>query len=376
MDYYDLLGISRDASDSDIKSAYRKQAMKYHPDRNPGDSQAEEKFKEVTKAYEVLIDQEQRQIYDIYGEEGVSGGGFGGQRAYHDFSDIFGDIFADFFGGGGFSYNSSSDINRPRVGSDIRVQVDLTFKEAMEGTSKEISFKREGDCSVCDGEKTTSPESKKTCPTCEGTGSVRHVANSFLGQVIQQTTCPDCDGHGQIIEEPCESCQGSGRQISRKSLKINIPKGVDNGNVMNLRGEGNAGQNGGMPGSLIVYINVEEDEYFKRQGDDLFIDIPITYSDAVLGGKIKIPTLTEIKEEKIKKGTESGTVIRLRGYGAPIVNTDRRGDLHARLNINVPKNVTDEERDLLEKLQNIQGGDLEDEEKGIFDRIRDFFHDK
>lgn len=375
MDYYELLGISRESGDAEIKSAYRKLAMKYHPDRNPGDTKAEEKFKEITKAYEVLIDKEQRQIYDIYGEEGVSNGGFGGQRAYHDFSDIFGEVFADIFGGGGFSYNSRDDINRPRVGSDIRISLDLSFKEAMEGVEKEVSFKREEDCSVCHGEKTTKPESKKICPSCQGTGTVRHVSNSLFGQLVQETRCPQCHGEGYLIEEPCETCSGTGRQEFRKTLKLTIPKGVDTDNIMTLRGEGNAGTNGGPAGSLIVHISVEEDEYFKRRGENLYIDIPISYSTAVLGGKVKIPTLSEIKEEKISKGTESGTVISLKGYGAPVVNTKRRGDLYARLNIQVPKNVSDKERDLLEELREIQSGDLEEEENGIFKRIRDFFNE-
>lgn len=370
-DFYELLGVSRDASDSEIKSAYRKKAMKYHPDRNPDDKVAEEKFKEATKAYETLIDPESRQIYDVYGEDGLSGG-MGGQRAYQDFGDIFGDIF-DIFGGGFGGFGSRSDINRPRVGSDVRLSLDLSFIDAMKGAKKEISYRREEDCRVCDGEGTTNKDSKKTCPTCSGTGVVQHVSQSFLGQMVQQVTCPECNGSGEIIEEPCDNCGGDGREIVSKTLKVTVPAGVDNGQIMTLRHEGNKGYNGGPAGDLIIYFNVEESKYFKRRGSDLFIEIPISYSQAVLGGSIEVPTIDELLTVDIPKGITSGEELTVRGKGAPIVNSDRRGDLHVILNIHVPKKVSDKERELLEQLGEAQGVTIE-EEKGFFDKIKEFFH--
>ena len=375
MDFYEMLGVQRDATEQEIKSAYRKKAMKYHPDRNPGDKTAEEKFKDATKAYETLIDPERRQIYDVYGEDGLSGSGMGGQRAYQDFGDIFGDIF-DIFGGGfgGFG-GGQTDPNRPRVGSDIRVSIQLSFLEAMKGVEKEVSYRREEDCSVCEGEGTTNPDSKKTCPTCEGSGVVQHVTQSFLGQMVQQVTCPECKGTGTIIEEPCSNCDGESREMRSKTLKINIPAGVDNGQMMTLRGEGSKGYNGGPAGNLIIFFQVEESEYFERRGSDLYIEIPISYSQAVLGGTIEVPTIDEVIETKIPSGTNCGDTVRLRKKGAHIINSKDRGDLYVVLKIHVPKKVSGQERTILEELGEVQGGTIE-KEKSFLSRVKEFFHDK
>lgn len=367
-DFYDILGVDRNASTSEIKRAYRKKAKKYHPDLHPGDEEAEHMFKEVTSAYEVLVDEDKRNIYDRYGEDGLNGNI--GSGSYSGFGDIFDDLF-DIFGG--FGSQSRRSPNAPIVGSDIQAGVNITFKEAMFGVEKEVRIQREEECKTCDGHKTENPESVRTCPTCHGTGTVRQVTQSFMGQVMQTMTCPECGGLGEIIDEPCRDCGGSGREHVRKSIKINIPKGVDTGSVISLQGEGNHGYNGGPAGNLLLFINVEEDEFFKRRGSDLFIEIPISYPQAVLGDTIQIPTITEIVEEKIKRGTQSGEVIKIKGKGAPFLQREGFGDLYVTLNIHVPKDVSKDEEDILEKLSKLQGKELEKTKKSILGKIKDLF---
>lgn len=367
-DFYDILGVDRNASTSDIKRAYRQQAKKYHPDLNPGDEEAEHKFKEATSAYEVLVDEDKRNIYDRYGEDGLRGDI--GSGSYSGFGDIFEDLF-DIFGG--FGGQARRNPNAPTIGSDIQTRVDITFKEAMFGVEKEVRIQREEICKTCNGTKSENPDSIKTCPTCHGTGSVRTVTQSFMGQVMQTMTCPECGGAGTIVEEPCKDCSGSGREHVRKTIKVNIPKGVDTGSVISIQGEGNHGQNGGPAGDLLIFINVEEDEFFKRRGSDLFIEIPISYPQAVLGDKIQIPTITEIVEERIPKGTESGHVIKIKGKGAPFLQRNGHGDLYATLKIHVPKEVSDEEEELLEQLSSLHGKDLEKNNKSLLSKIKDLF---
>lgn len=367
-DFYDILGVDRNASISEIKRAYRKKAKKYHPDLHPNDEEAEKMFKEVTSAYEVLVDEDKRSIYDRYGEDGLNGNI--GSGSYSGFGDIFDDLF-DIFGG--FGGQSRRNPNAPTVGSDVQARVDISFKEAMFGVEKEVRIQREEECKTCNGQKTENPDSVRTCPTCHGTGTVRQVTQSFMGQVMQTMTCPECGGSGVIIDEPCKDCSGSGREHVRKSIKVNIPKGVDTGSVISLRGEGNHGLNGGPAGDLLLFINVEEDEFFKRRGTDLFIEIPITYPQAVLGDKIQIPTITEIVEEKIKKGTESGDIIKIKGKGAPFLQREGYGDLYVTLKIHVPKDISSEEEDILEQLSKLQGKNLEKSNKSIFSKIKDLF---
>lgn len=371
-DFYEILEVERNATSNDIKRAYRKKAKLYHPDLHPDDEEAEKKFKEVTAAYEVLIDENKRRVYDQYGEEGLKGNM--GSGNFGDFGDIFDDLFGfgDIFGG----FNSQTrrrDPNRPIRGEDIQTQIDITFKEAMEGVEKEITVTREENCKTCNGKKTENPDSKKTCPTCHGSGTVQQVTNSFLGRVVQNSTCPDCHGEGVIIEEPCSACNGTGRERKRRRINVSIPKGVDNRNIMPLRGQGNEGKNGGSSGDLLIVINVKPDKFFKRKGSDLFIEIPITYAQAVLGDKIKVPTINGIVEKQIERGTESGDVIKIKEKGAPHLNREGYGDLYATLNIHVPKNVSKEEEELLEKMMEIQGKSLEKSEKGFFSKIKDFF---
>lgn len=368
-DYYEILGVDRDATLSEIKRAYRKQAKQYHPDLHPGDEEAEKKFKELTSVYEVLSDEDKRNIYDRYGEEGLKG--TMGSGSYSGFGDIFDDLF-DIFGG--FGGQSRRNPNAPMQGSDIQIGVRISFKEAMQGVEKEVKIHREETCKKCDGKKSENPESVHTCPTCNGRGSVQRVSNSFMGQVVQNVTCPECHGSGTIIDEPCSECSGTGRENTRKTIKVNIPKGVDTGSIISLSGQGNHGINNGPPGDLLIFVEVEKDKHFQRRGNDLFIEIPISYSQAVLGDKIKIPTLNGIEEEQLPRGTESGDVITLKGKGAPVVRREGMfGDLYVTLKIHVPKNVSNEEEKLLEELLVIQGKEIEKSSKSILDRIKDFF---
>lgn len=367
-DYYEILGVDRNATLSEIKRAYRKQAKQYHPDLHPGDEEAEKKFKEITSVYEVLADEDKRNIYDRYGEEGLKGSM--GSGSYSGFGDIFDDLF-DIFGG--FGGQTRRNPNAPMQGSDIQIGVKISFKEAMQGVEKEVKIHREETCGTCHGEKTTEPDSIHTCPTCNGSGSVQRVTQSFMGRMVQNSVCPECRGSGSIIENPCSECHGTGRETNRKTIKVKIPRGVDTGSIISLSGQGNHGVNNGPSGDLLIFVEVQADEFFKRRGSDLFIDLPITYSQAVLGDKIKIPTLNGYEEEKIPRGTESGHILTIKGKGAPFLQREGYGDLYVNLNIHVPKNVSEEEEKLLEQLMKLQGRDIEKSEKSIFEKIKDFF---
>ncbi len=368
-DFYEILNVDRDASLNDIKRSYRKLAKDCHPDLNPDDPDCEARFKEITTAYEVLVDEDKRQIYDRYGEDGLNGNI--GSGSYSGFGDIFNDIF-DMFGGFGGSSYSTRNPNGPMDGADIGTHVNLTFKEAMFGVEKEIQISREEDCHVCHGQKTEKPESKHTCPTCDGTGQVRQITNSFLGQMVRMTTCTTCGGSGEIIDDPCKECHGSGREKVSKKIKINIPAGVDNGTLMTIRSEGHKGINGGYPGDVMVQIGVQADEVFTRRGNDLFVEIPISYTQAVLGDTIKVPTINEVIDYNIPNGTESGRVFKISGKGAPKLQRNGFGDLYATVKINVPKKVSKEEKKLLEKLMEHNGEFRQETDKGFFDKIKDF----
>lgn len=369
-DFYEILEVDRNATLNDIKRSYRKLAKECHPDLHPDDAECEARFKEITTAYEVLVDEDKRQIYDRYGEDGLKGNI--GSGDYSGFGDIFNDIF-DMFGGFGGSTYTRRNPNAPMDGADVGVRVNLTFKEAMFGVEKEIQISREEDCKVCDGKKTEKPEAKHTCPTCKGSGQVRQVSNSFMGQVVRMTTCPTCKGEGEIIDEPCKACDGSGREQVNKKIKVNIPKGVDNGTVMTIRNEGHKGINGGYPGDVLLQLSVEGDEIFSRRGNDLFVEVPISYSQAVLGDTIKVPTITEVMDYEIPSGTESGKVFKIPGKGAPRLQRSGFGDLYATVKINVPKKVSKEEKELLEKLMEHNGEFRQETDKGFFEKIKDLF---
>lgn len=360
--------VERNASQEQIKRSYKKLAKKYHPDLNQGDEEAETHFKEVNFAYEVLSDETKRKNYDMYGEDGINGdygNGFGG------FSDIFGDLF-DMFGGASSGFRTSSTYNGPIKGDDIKYDLTLDFREAVFGVEKEISIRVREDCHVCGGTGAQAGSEKKVCDKCHGSGQVRVESNSPFGRFVRVVTCDKCHGTGEIIEKPCTHCHGSGKETVNKKVKVKIPAGVDNNNIVSMKGQGHVGENGGSKGDLFVYISVKEDSVFKRNGFDLYLNIPITYMDAVLGADIKIPTLTELKDYKIPSGTQGGTTFKLKGMGVPYVKREGTGDLYFTVSIIVPKKVTNEQKELLEKLRDKSKDSLQ-ENKSLFDKLKEFF---
>ncbi|KXO17083.1 chaperone protein DnaJ [Clostridiales bacterium KA00134] len=369
-DFYEILDIERSAGETEIKTAYRKMAKKYHPDLNPGDKEAEVKFKEVQAAYEVLSDSQKRQIYDTYGEEGLNGqaqsSGFGG------FGDIFSDIFDIFGGGSAYSSRSGRNPNSPKKGNDLRYDIQIEFKEAYTGVEKEISISHRVKCSHCHGEKCEPGTDKKTCDKCHGTGEVSHRVSTPLGQFVQVGTCDKCGGSGQIIETKCKVCKGQGSVKENKKIKLNIPAGVDNNNIMTIEGMGDAGENGGPAGDLYVYIHVKEDEFFKRVNGDLYIEMPITYTDAVLGGKIKVPTMEGIEDFDLPRATEAGKRFKIAKKGMPILNRKTKGDLYFDVEIIIPKNPSEREIELLKELKKVRPS-AEKEKKNFFKRFKEFF---
>ena len=373
-DYYEILDVTRDASQDEIKRAYRRLAKKYHPDLNPDDPDAEQKFKEATAAYEILSNPEMRSRYDKFGHAGVDpqagNNGFGG------FNDIFDDIF-DIFGGGFGSYSQRTRKTGPMKGSDLRYNLNIDFREAVFGVEKEIQFRRSETCSHCHGSGAEPGSHVHTCPTCNGTGQVRYAQQSPLGQFIRVGTCNECNGSGEIIEEKCSVCSGSGQEIKNKRLKIKVPPGVDNDSVISLRGEGEGGLRGGPPGDLYVYISVNEDPVFKRQGNNIYIDVPISFVEAALGAEIEIPTLDGIEKFSLKPGTQTGTQFKLKGKGVPNLRGMGKGDLYFTVEIKVPTNLTEKQKKLLHDFAAESGEDYEEkreEKKGFFNRVKDAFN--
>jgi len=342
-DYYEILNVDRDASEEDIKKSYRKSAMKYHPDKNPGDKDAEDKFKEASEAYEVLRDKDKRQIYDQYGHEGLKGTGFNGFQGFNDIFSSFGDIFEDFFGFGG----GTSGRNRPRKGKDLRYDTELTLEEAYSGKEENISFQKLVSCEICEGSGVTPGSDIKRCGTCQGSGSVINSQGFFR----IKTTCPTCNGQGNIITKPCHECRGGGKVRTKKEINLKIPPGVDNGSQLRLRGEGEHGEHGGPPGDLFIVIHVKEHSLFSREGDNLFCEIPISFVQAALGDRINIPVIGQEgqKELKIPQGTQPGDVITLSGQGMPSLNRKQKGDLFIKLNVRIPKKINNRQREILEE---------------------------
>jgi molecular chaperone DnaJ len=348
-DYYEILEVPREASEEEIKKAYRKQAMKYHPDKNPGNKESEERFKEAAEAYEVLSDKEKRQIYDQYGQEGLKGTGFNGFNGFDDIFSSFGDIFEDFFGFGG----SRSGRSRARKGKDLRYDTELTLEEAFAGKEENISFQKWAPCEVCNGSGVTPGSDVKRCNTCQGNGSVITAQGFFR----IKTTCPTCKGQGTIVEKPCKACRGNGRVQVKKELNLKIPAGVDNGSQLRLRGEGEPGESGGPSGDLFVVIHVKEHPLFTRDGDNLFCEIPISFVQAALGDKILIPVIgqEEQKEIKVPSGSQPGNVITAADYGMPSLNRKGRGDLYIKLNVVIPKKLNSRQKELLEEFAKAEG---------------------
>ena len=377
-DYYEVLGVEKGASADEIKRAYRKSAMKYHPDRNPGDKEAEEKFKELGEAYEVLSNDEKRQRYDQFGFAGVDpnygagqggnpfGGGFGG---FGDFGDIFGDIFGGAFGGG----SSRSNANAPRRGENVGARLDLTFEEAAFGCEKEVSAARIENCGACSGSG-SSDGKVETCSHCRGTGSVRTVQN-FMGMQMQSTSvCPQCGGKGKIIKNPCSTCRGKGKVRRSVKIKVKVPAGVDAGQSVRVRGEGCVGSNGGPSGDLLVTVEIKSHKLFRREGSTVLCEMPITFAQAALGAEIEVPTLDGKIPFDIPEGTQTGKEFFLSGKGIPQVgNPKRRGNQRFTVVVETPTKLTKEQRELLKKLDETMDGKSNPTRKKFFETLKDLF---
>lgn len=367
-DYYEILDIEKTASEDEIKSAYRKKAKKYHPDLNQGDEDSHAKFREVTEAYEVLTDPEKRSRYDRFGHSGLDDMNF--DNFSMDFGDIF-DIF-DIFSSG--SRQNMRDMrNTPQRGADISYTVNLEFEEAVFGVEKEIEYTRIVICKTCKGVGSENLDSVETCPVCNGTGQVRTIQDTLFGRMMSTSQCDNCHGTGEIINEPCENCNGAKVEREEVKLNVDIPEGVHNGARMNLRGQGNTGLNGGPNGDLIIFIKVIEDEHFQRVGDDIYTRLPVSFSTVTLGGTIKVPTLRGLKDFKIKAGTETGEVFKLEDEGVKNVHGRGIGDLYFEVIIDTPKNLTKEEKEALEKFQELTEGKCKERDKSILDKIKDVF---
>jgi molecular chaperone DnaJ len=355
-DYYEVLGVDRNATKDDLKKAYRKLAMQYHPDRNPDNKEAEEKFKEAAEAYEILSDDDKKARYDRFGHEGVRGSGFGSQGfsdindIFSHFSDIFGgaSIFDDFFGGG--QRRTRSRGSRGIAGSDLKVTLKLTLEEIAEGTKKKIKIKKQVKCDECNGTGAESGTSTKTCPVCQGTGEIKTISRSVFGQFVNITTCNNCNGEGSVVDSPCKKCLGDGRILDDSFLDINVPAGVHEGSYMTLRGEGNSGKRGGPSGDVIVIFQEAPHEYFMREGDDIVFDLHVSFPDVALGAEVEIPTLNGKAVLKIDPGTQPGKLLKMRNKGIKHLNHAGTGDQIVRINVEVPKKLNSKEKELLKEL--------------------------
>lgn len=370
-DYYEVLGVDKNAATEDIKKAYRRLAKEYHPDVNPDDKQAEQKFKEINEAYEVLSDDTRRSQYDTFGHGAANGqGGFGGYGDFGGFGGGFGDIFETFFGGG---FTGGGASRRPIKGNDIRVDIELEFEEAVFGITREIRVRRQEKCDICDGTGAKPGTSVKTCDKCGGTGQVRYRQNTALGRFETLRTCDKCHGEGTITEEPCNKCGGTGRTQKVRTITVKVPAGVDNGSVVSLRGEGEPGERGGPSGDLYIYIRVKPHRIFKRENENVYCNIPISFAQAALGDEITVPTLDGKVKQTIPEGTQSGTVFRLRGKGVPRLNSRGRGDQYVKVAVEVPRKLNREQKELLKQFDQLSGGDAGQGNKGIINKVKDAF---
>ena len=377
-DYYEVLGVSKSADATEIKKAYRKLALKYHPDKNPGDKEAEEKFKEAAEAYDVLSNEEKKRRYDQFGHAGGGGagqGGFGGGMSMDDIFSQFGDIFGSFGGFSGFGgFGGGRSARRVNRGTNLRVKVKMHLQEIATGIEKKIKVKKYVACQHCNGTGAKDGKSYSTCSTCKGSGQVTRVQNTILGAMQTTSTCPTCEGEGKIINEKCTFCNGEGVLMSEEVISINIPAGVGEGMQLSLSGKGNAARRGGVNGDLIVLIEEEEHPELVRDGNDLLYNVFIGYPEAVLGETVEIPTIEGKVKVKIEAGTQPGKILRLRGKGLPDVNGYGKGDLLAKVNVWIPKNLSKDEKKLVEKMKEAEGfkpgsGD----KKSIFSKMKDFF---
>ena len=380
-DYYEILGVTKTASADEIKKAYRKVAMQFHPDRNPGDKSAEEKFKEAAEAYEVLSDADKKGQYDRYGHAGVSsngrgfsGGGMNMEDIFSQFGDVFGeDLFGSFFGGGGGRGRASRA--RGVRGSNLRVKIKLTYEEIAKGVTKNIKVKKHVVCTTCSGSGAKDKGSVQTCGTCGGSGQVRRVTNTFIGQMQTVTTCPTCNGEGSTITAKCAACKGEGRVYGEDAISIEIPPGVQEGMQLNLSAKGNAGERGGAPGDLIILIEEEPHKELQRDGMNVAFDLHISFTDAVFGTQLEVPTIDGRAKIKIPAGTQSGKIFRLKGKGFPAVNSYQKGDQLIHVNVWTPQNVSNEEKTMLEKMSHSSNfkPHPDKSDKSFLDKMRELF---
>lgn len=388
-DYYEVLGVERGSSEAEIKKAYRKLALKYHPDRNQEDPKAEEKFKEINEAYEVLSDAQKRATYDQFGhsafdQAGAAGGGFSGFGGFGGFSDPF-DIFESFFGG---AFSGGRQRSGPQVGSDLRLDLEITLEEAFSGVEKEVEIPRIEDCPQCQGTGAAPGTTRITCTSCQGTGQVRTIQNTILGRFQTVRTCAQCNGEGTVVDKPCPECRGQGKVRQVRKLKIRIPAGMDNESRLRMGGEGEAGMRGGPPGDLYVFVYIKPHKVFRRQRDDLSCEIAINMVQAALGTSTEVPTLDGKAILKIPEGTQTGSVFRLRGKGMPRVRANGRGDLHVKVVVKTPTRLTGEQKELLQRFGETMGMDPSGEwpnaagevlrekgkeDKGFFEKVKDAF---
>ncbi|MBR3705754.1 MAG: molecular chaperone DnaJ [Firmicutes bacterium] len=374
-DYYEVLGLQKGASDDEIKKAFRKMAMKYHPDKNPGDKEAEEKFKEVNEAYSVLSDADKKSKYDRFGHAGVDpnagfggAGGFGGFGGFEDIFDMFGGAFGGGFGGGG-----QRRANQPRKGRDLQKAITITFEEAAFGAKKTIEISKYVACSTCNGEGTKPGTSKKTCPRCNGTGQVATMQRTPFGQFQSVTTCDQCGGSGKIIEEPCPDCRGEGKVRKNVTISVDIPAGVDNESVIPIRGQGEPGINGGPAGDLYIVLNVKPHKMFKRNGADLYLEIPISFDQAALGAEIVVPTLEGKVSYKVPAGTQPGTTFRLRDKGIKHLRREAKGDLYVKVNLEVPTKLNGKQKKAIQHMAEAVTEECYQKKSGFAEKIRELF---
>lgn len=371
-DYYDTLGVGKNATDDEIKKAFRKLAKKYHPDVNQSDSSSEAKFKEISEAYEVLSDAQKRGKYDQYGhaafEQGGFDGGFGGFSGFGGFGD-FGDIFESFFDGG-FGGRSSRTRRGPQRGNDLKYRVEITFEQAAFGIDKEISFTRTEFCDTCEGSGAKPGTSRETCKHCNGTGQVQQKHNTPLGSFMSVKDCDVCRGEGKINTNPCDTCGGNGKVRKKVKLNIKIPAGIDNGQTISLRGEGEPGAKGGPSGDLYVDVIVKPHTIFKRNGNDIMCEIPVTFVQGALGAELEVPTLEGAIKYTIPEGTQTGTVFKIKGKGIPSIRGTGRGDLYLKTNIEVPRKLDDKQKAVLREFASISGDEVYEQRRSFFDKMK------
>ncbi|WP_419726565.1 molecular chaperone DnaJ [Terrisporobacter petrolearius] len=375
-DYYDVLGVGKSADATEIKKAYRKLAMKYHPDKNPGDKEAEEKFKEINEAYEVLSDETKRKNYDQFGHEGVNGQGFGGAggfggQGFGGFDDIFGDIFGDMFGGG---FGGGRPRRRgPERGADIKQRINISFEEAAFGKKVQVKINRSEECDECNGSGAKPGTSKKTCPTCNGSGQVQSVQRTPFGNIASTRTCSTCNGEGEVIDSPCSKCHGKGSIRKTKTIEVDIPAGIDEGQMIKLSGQGELGTRGGPRGDLYIEVSVNVHQLFTREGYDVYLEMPITFAQATLGDEIQVPTLDGKVQYQVPEGTQTGTVFRLKGKGIPRLRSNVRGDQYVKVTVEIPKKLNDKQKELVRQFAKECGEEVHERQKSLSDKIDGFF---